>query len=59
MTDHALWIPLTVGLALDLLLPVEGVIAAWQSAHVMHGFARQDDEPKAEWQHGRAVEGGR
>lgn len=34
----ALWLPLTLGLAIALLPPVKGAIIAWQWAHRMHGF---------------------
>jgi uncharacterized protein (DUF983 family) len=34
----ALWLPLTVGLAIGLLQPVKGAIVGWQWAHRMHGF---------------------
>jgi uncharacterized protein (DUF983 family) len=34
----ALWVPLTVGLALGLLQPIKGAIVGWQWAHYMHGF---------------------
>jgi uncharacterized protein (DUF983 family) len=34
----ALWVPLTVGLALGLLQPIKGAIVGWQWAHCMHGF---------------------
>src|SRR5262249_24362648 len=35
----ALWIPLTLGLAIGFLQPVKGAIVAWQWAHRMHGFS--------------------
>ncbi len=34
----ALWLPLTLGLALGLLQPVKGSIVGWQWANRMHGF---------------------
>lgn len=34
----AIWLPLTLGLAVGLLQPVKGAIVAWQWAHRMHGF---------------------
>jgi uncharacterized protein (DUF983 family) len=34
----ALWLPLTLGLALGLLQPIKGAIVGWQWAHYMHGF---------------------
>ena len=34
----ALWLPLTLGLALGLLQPIKGAIIGWQWAHYMHGF---------------------
>jgi uncharacterized protein (DUF983 family) len=39
----ALWLPLTLILALGLLQPVKGAIIGWQWAHYMHGF-----DPRAE-----------
>src|SRR5215468_5397248 len=39
----ALWLPLTLGLALGLLQPIKGAIVGWQWAHYMHGF-----DPNAE-----------
>jgi uncharacterized protein (DUF983 family) len=34
----ALWLPLTLGMALGLLQPIKGAIVGWQWAHRMHGF---------------------
>jgi len=34
----AVFVPLTVGLALGLLQPVKGAVVSWQWAHYMHGF---------------------
>jgi uncharacterized protein (DUF983 family) len=34
----ALWLPLTVGLALGLLQPIKGAIVGYQWATYMHGF---------------------
>jgi uncharacterized protein (DUF983 family) len=34
----ALWLPLTLGLAIGLLQPIKGAIIGWQWAHYMHGF---------------------
>jgi uncharacterized protein (DUF983 family) len=34
----ALWLPLTLGLALGLLQPIKGAIIGWQWGHYMHGF---------------------
>jgi uncharacterized protein (DUF983 family) len=34
----ALWLPLTIGLAIGLLQPVKGAIVGWQWANYMHGF---------------------
>lgn len=43
----AIWLPLTLGLALGLLQPVKGAIVGWQWAHYMHGFGGEaDDEPQ-------------
>ena len=41
----ALWLPLTIGLAVGLLQPIKGAIVGWQWANYMHGFdpnARDD-----------------
>lgn len=37
----ALWLPMTIGMALGLLQPVKGVIVAAQWANYMHGFDPQ------------------
>ena len=37
----ALWIPLTLMLALGLLQPVKGAIVGLQWAHYMHGFGKR------------------
>src|SRR5690348_7791281 len=42
----ALWLPLTLGLALGLLQPIKGAIVAWQWAHFMHGFGDLEPEPR-------------
>jgi len=34
----ALWLPLTIGLAIGLLQPIKGAIVGWQWANHMHGF---------------------
>jgi uncharacterized protein (DUF983 family) len=34
----AIWLPLTVGLAVGLLTPIKGAIVGWQWANYMHGF---------------------
>jgi uncharacterized protein (DUF983 family) len=34
----ALWLPMTLGMALGLLQPIKGAIVGWQWAHRMHGF---------------------
>jgi uncharacterized protein (DUF983 family) len=34
----AIWLPLTVGLAVGLLAPIKGAIVGWQWANYMHGF---------------------
>jgi len=39
----ALWLPLTLGLAVGLLQPIKGAIVGWQWAHRMHGFDRHGD----------------
>jgi uncharacterized protein (DUF983 family) len=44
----ALWLPLTIGLAIGLLQPIKGAIVGWQWAHYMHGFdpnAEADADP--------------
>jgi uncharacterized protein (DUF983 family) len=44
----ALWLPLTVALAVGLLAPVKGAIVGWQWANYMHGFdPGADDEAEA------------
>jgi uncharacterized protein (DUF983 family) len=40
----ALWLPLTLGLALALLPPVKGVVVGLQWAFFMHGFGGEEDE---------------
>jgi len=45
----ALWIPLTLGLAIGLLQPVKGAIVGWQWAQRMHGFSpegRDSSDPE-------------
>jgi uncharacterized protein (DUF983 family) len=39
----AIWLPLTIGLAVGLLQPIKGAIVGWQWANYMHGF-----DPRAE-----------
>jgi uncharacterized protein (DUF983 family) len=39
----ALWLPLTLGLAIGLLQPMKGAIVGWQWAHEMHGFDRHSE----------------
>jgi uncharacterized protein (DUF983 family) len=34
----ALWLPLTLALAIGLLQPIKGAIVGWQWANYMHGF---------------------
>lgn len=41
----AMWIPLTLGMALALLQPVKGGIVGWQWAMRMHGFGNPHDDP--------------
>ena len=43
----ALWLPLTIALAVGLLAPIKGAIVGWQWANYMHGF-----DPAAEEQDG-------
>jgi uncharacterized protein (DUF983 family) len=46
----ALWLPLTLGLALGLLQPIKGAIVGWQWAHRMHGFdPRADADGEPQW----------
>jgi uncharacterized protein (DUF983 family) len=45
----ALWVPLTLGLAIGLLQPFKGAIVAWQWAHRMHGFDAPQAEPTPRW----------
>ena len=46
----ALWLPLTLGLAIGLLPPVKGAIVAWQWAQRMHGFdPRADADGEPQW----------
>jgi uncharacterized protein (DUF983 family) len=49
----ALWMPLTIGLALALLQPVKGAIVALQWANCMHGFRPMS--PDADASAGRAA----
>lgn len=43
----ALWLPLTLALAIGMLQPVKGAIVAWQWAHRMHGFDPQSEPDDA------------
>jgi uncharacterized protein (DUF983 family) len=44
MWQHlAIWVPLTIVLALALLTPVKGAVVGLQWALLMHGFGGQDD----------------
>lgn len=45
----ALWLPLTLGLALGLLQPFKGAIVAWQWAHRMHGFDAAASDSRPRW----------
>ena len=40
----AIWVPLTIGLALALLQPVKGAVVGLQWALYMHGFGGHKDE---------------
>ena len=40
----AIWLPMTVGLALALLQPFKGTIVAWQWAYRMHGFEQTTEQ---------------
>ena len=53
--EMALWVPLTVGLAVGLLQPVKGAIVAVQWFAGMHGFARAF-AARAAAQHARLAE---
>jgi uncharacterized protein (DUF983 family) len=41
MVQYALWLPLTLGMALGLLQPFKGALVGWQWANRMHGFDPQ------------------
>jgi uncharacterized protein (DUF983 family) len=44
MWQHlAIWVPLTIGLALGLLRPVKGAVVGLQWALYMHGFGGDED----------------
>jgi uncharacterized protein (DUF983 family) len=46
----ALWLPLTLALAVGLLQPIKGAIVGWQWAHRMHGFdSRADADGEPQW----------
>jgi uncharacterized protein (DUF983 family) len=46
----ALWLPLTLALAIGLLQPIKGAIVGWQWAHRMHGFdPRADGDGEPQW----------
>jgi uncharacterized protein (DUF983 family) len=46
----ALWLPLTLALAVGLLQPIKGAIVGWQWAHRMHGFdPRADADGEPQW----------
>jgi uncharacterized protein (DUF983 family) len=50
----AIWLPLTIALAIGLLAPVKGAIVGWQWANYMHGF-----DPAADHEAGPASPGRR
>ena len=39
----ALWIPVTIVLALALIPPIKGIVIGLQWANRMHGFGGEDD----------------
>jgi uncharacterized protein (DUF983 family) len=41
----AIWIPVTVIMALALLQPIKGGVIGLQWANYMHGFGGEDDQP--------------
>lgn len=43
----AIWVPLTIIVALALLRPVKGAVVGLQWAFYMHGFGGEDDRPEA------------
>jgi uncharacterized protein (DUF983 family) len=51
----ALWLPLTLGLALGLLQPFKGAIVAWQWAHRMHGFEDRPADLPPRWERDRTA----
>jgi uncharacterized protein (DUF983 family) len=52
----ALWLPLTLGLALGLLQPFKGAIVTWQWAHRMHGFDADATDQPSRWDQTETVE---
>jgi uncharacterized protein (DUF983 family) len=45
----ALWLPLTLGLAVGLLQPIKGAIVGWQWANYMHGFDPSAEDETEAW----------
>lgn len=43
----AIWVPLTIVLALVLLQPIKGAVIGLQWANRMHGFSGHDDSPES------------
>lgn len=41
----AIWVPLTIVMALALLQPIKGAVIGLQWANYMHGFGGEDDMP--------------
>lgn len=41
----AIWVPITLILALALLQPIKGAVIGLQWANYMHGFGGEDDQP--------------
>lgn len=41
----AIWVPLTIIMAVGLLQPIKGAVIGMQWANYMHGFGGADDEP--------------
>ena len=45
MWQHlAVWVPLTLIMALGLLQPIKGAVIGLQWANYMHGFGGEDDQ---------------
>jgi uncharacterized protein (DUF983 family) len=42
----AIWVPMTILIAIGLLRPVKGAVVGLQWAFYMHGFSGEDDHPE-------------